>query len=570
MKLVLKQYLSSMKERDELDVVLPDILSEAGFTVISRPGRGTTQYGVDVAATGSHPETGKKALYLLSIKSGDLTRAEWATGKQALRPSLEEMIEVYIPKHLPARYKNLPIIVALCFGGDVHEDVRLRVDGFIDKNTDPGRLEFEEWNGDHIANLIATGILREKIFPKNMQSTFRKAVAFVDEPSICIAHFEALLRQLVQSPPKNLTSRLRVARQIYLATWTIFIWCRDAENLEAAYCGSTAAALRMWDLCHAHFGKSGQARVLTKTMHKMLVLNQIISSAYIDKHVKPFGDTEDGLGVSVRPNSSVDVNLKLFEVLGRVALSGLWLIHLKAVLSHASVSSHEVPLETDLQKSLNLICDLVENNPVYFTPLRDDHAIEITLACLFLLHCNAHDFIAKWIEQITLSTIFAHRSNGQYPCVLREYGDLAAHPKATDGYQQEATIGSVLYPTLAIWLAICNDTECFRVLADFHATEMTHSTWQLWIPDTATEEHLYVDSSLHGSCVSHLATSEGPEKFLEQVHREIVACSEFGELSAIKSGQWPIVLMACLTHRLPIPPHFLTMRLLPESDTSAS
>jgi hypothetical protein len=104
MKLLLKQYLASLNERDELDVVLPDIMSEVGYTVISRPKRGTTQYGVDVAAIGPHPKTGDKALFLLSIKSGDLTRDSWTNGNQALRPSLEEMIEVYVPKHVPVRY----------------------------------------------------------------------------------------------------------------------------------------------------------------------------------------------------------------------------------------------------------------------------------------------------------------------------------------------------------------------------------------------------------------------------------------------------------------------------------
>jgi O-acetyl-ADP-ribose deacetylase (regulator of RNase III) len=52
MKLVFRQYLASLKERKELDAVLPDLLSELGYTVISRPTIGTRQYGVDVAAVG--------------------------------------------------------------------------------------------------------------------------------------------------------------------------------------------------------------------------------------------------------------------------------------------------------------------------------------------------------------------------------------------------------------------------------------------------------------------------------------------------------------------------------------
>lgn len=43
MKLIIKEYLASLKERDELDAVLPDLLSQLGLNVYSRPARGTRQ-----------------------------------------------------------------------------------------------------------------------------------------------------------------------------------------------------------------------------------------------------------------------------------------------------------------------------------------------------------------------------------------------------------------------------------------------------------------------------------------------------------------------------------------------
>ena len=103
MRLLLKQCRASLNEREELDVLLPDFLSESGFKVIYRPERGLREYGVDVAAIGRDPKTKQEALYLLSIKSGDLTRGEWDVGKQALRPSLTEILDKYI-------YKNLSLI----------------------------------------------------------------------------------------------------------------------------------------------------------------------------------------------------------------------------------------------------------------------------------------------------------------------------------------------------------------------------------------------------------------------------------------------------------------------------
>ncbi|MBZ9859083.1 hypothetical protein [Mesorhizobium sp. CA12] len=570
MKLLLKQYLASLNERDELDVVLPDIMSEVGYTVVSRPKRGTRQYGVDVAAIGLHPQTGDKSLFLLSIKSGDLTRDNWTRGNQALRPSLEEIIEVYVPRHVPLRYKDLPVIVAICFGGDMQEDVRPQVEGFIEAKTKLGMLEFVEWNGDHIADLIATGLLRENIFPKAMQTSFRKAVALVDEPSVCLAHFEELLRQLADTQPKNLFDRLRLVRQIYLASWTVFVWCRDAENLEAAYSTSVIATLRMWHLSHAHFGRSKLAKGLEEVMKKMMQLNRIIASSFVEKHVSPYCAIEDGLGVSIPSPASVDINLKLFQVLGRLAIDGLWLIHTKTLTYEKADSAFQAALDAELQKSLNMICNTIENNPVLYTPLRDDHAIEITAVGLFLMQCKAFDFLRRWIEQITLSSIFSYRANGKYPCVFRDYADLALHPRAVEGYREEATVGSILYPTLGVWLAIFQDAKSFAILADFHVKDMTHSTWQLWIPDTTSEEHLYLNSEVHGSCIAHLGTANGPGALLEQIRKEIIACKEFDELSAMRYGLWPIVLMACLTYRLPIPPHFWTMTLLPDESNIAN
>jgi hypothetical protein len=561
MKLLLKQYLSSLKERDELDVVLPDILSGNGFTVFSRPKRGTRQYGVDVAAIGEHPTTKTKTLFLLSIKSGDLTRDEWDTGKQALRPSLSEIIDVYIPKHVPARYKSLPIVVALCFGGDIQEDVRLAVDSFMDKHTVAGLVDFEEWNGDYIANQIANGLLRENIFPKAMQASFRKAVAFVDEPSICEAHFLELLRQLTAVKPSKPIKRLQIARQIYLATWTVFVWCRDVENLESAYRISTYAALYMWDLCHSHFGSSKNAKATGEVMDKALALHKIIALDFNDRHVAPYCAVKDGLAISVPSIASVDINLKLFEVLGRVALIGLWLIHLRERLQGNSITQFDTELDVQLQKLLVQICDMINNNPALYTPLRDDHAIEITLTSLFLMHCGANEFLGNWIEQITLSSIFSYKINGQYPCVFREYSDLAMHPKTGESYKKEATIGSILYPTLGVWLAILQDAEHFQILADFHSQDMSHSTWQLWIPNADSEENFYINSEIHGSCITHVNTKLDQAQFLELVRKEIIANTEFHNLSAMSFGQWPIILMACQIYRLPIPPQFWTMQI---------
>lgn len=99
MKLIFVEYLASLKERGELDVIMPDLLSELGLSVISRPATGTKQYGVDVAAVGSDGD-GIRKVFLLSIKPVDLRRSGWDVGPQCLRTSLNQILDVYVPNQI--------------------------------------------------------------------------------------------------------------------------------------------------------------------------------------------------------------------------------------------------------------------------------------------------------------------------------------------------------------------------------------------------------------------------------------------------------------------------------------
>ena len=77
MKLLLKEYLMALAERDELDRLLPEILSSVGLHVFSEPRTRGRQHGVDIAAAGRLPEdTQKRRRYVprLLINTNDLQK----------------------------------------------------------------------------------------------------------------------------------------------------------------------------------------------------------------------------------------------------------------------------------------------------------------------------------------------------------------------------------------------------------------------------------------------------------------------------------------------------------------
>ena len=554
MKLIFTEYLASLKERGELDVIMPDLLSEIGFTVISKPAVGTKQYGVDVAAVGTEAG-GERTLFLISIKPGDLKRPDWDVGQQSLRASLNQILDVYIDNHIPKRYAHLPVKVVLCIGGDLHEDVKDDVNGYMDRHT-KGHISFDLWNGDRLAGLLLSGILREKALPKTWRSDLRKSVALVDEPSTCFAHHCHFVSSIAKNSKANRRARLTAIRQIYLGLWTLYVWARQAENIEAAYLSSERAVLIGWPLINNYVtGTSREAQQLTHSMQRLIALHNMIADDYLSTYVQPRANILHGLASAVPSRSSLDVNLKLFDILGRIGTRGLWYLQSLQFADTEKDKERETAVRTALDSTARLLADMLLNNPILWTPIKDSQAIDINIACLFLNRVGCNHVIQNWIQQTARATIFAYQSNRAYPCIFDDYRDLADHPRDEPSYRDEATAGSILFPTLAVWAAVTGDTETLGSLADFANGPFKHSTLQLWYPGSDTEEHLYRGSDTHGLAATDFRIERECDDMLALVKSECVASTAFSSLSALRYGLWPLIVSASRHHRVPVPPH---------------
>ena len=162
------------------------------------------------------------------------------------------------------------------------------------------------------------------------------------------------------------------------------------------------------------------------------------------------------------------------------------------------------------------------------------------------------------------------RTKGRYPTSLREYTDLVEHPREqSKEYFEEATAGSTLIPVLAMWSKALGRPDLATRLARLTVDKLAHCTMQTWTPGKDTEQHLYVNSNVHGLAITDLPIKEGGVDLVETV---IDGCQEgaFDSLSAIKTSEWPIVLTACRHWRLPVPPDFYVHAMTQDSDGGAA
>ena len=553
MKLIFTQYLASLRERGELDVILPDLLSEMGLHVLSRPMRGTRQHGVDVAAVGK-VEKGEKCLYLLSIKPGDLKRTDWDYGPQALRQSLNEILDAYIPSHIPTAFRHLPIIIVPCIGGEMREDVQENVIGFTEDNSSEN-VSFEIWTGDTLAGHLLTGVLGADALPDSWRSDLRKSIALVDEPQESFSYFRRFVTNVADAFGTNAKSRLTALRQIHIALWTLYVWSRDVDNTEGAYLSSELAILIGWSLARDNFeGTSKLDRQLRDSIVLLITLHCRIADHYIDNCVVPYAQALHGLSSRVPSSHYLDVNLRLFKTVARLAARGLWILEGTKLARQLDQQNSHQNSQSILQGFGKLIRDIIANNPILCTPISDWQAEEINVTCLFLHRIGWTALIKSWIEQISRATMFAYQTHQAYPCVYKEYQDLVGHPRDGSEYRSQATAASRLLPTLAVWASIVNDTDTLECLSEFAKGPYTHSALQVWFPGSDTEAHLYRGNRAHGLSAINVQLPSSRDEMLSQI---AIMCSQempLSKLSAMKPGFEPLIIVASLHHGVPVPP----------------
>lgn len=569
MKLLVRQYVSSLRERGELDAILPDLLSELGYDVISRPSVGTRQYGVDIAAVG-RDEDGERKLFLFSVKQGDLTRTDWDATPQALRPSLDEIREIYLRLRVARQHQKLKVVICLCFGGDVHEAVQDNVTGYIEAHS-TDRLAFQTWNGDVIASQLIKGILRESLLPAELRTSFQKAVAMVDEPEIAFLHFGHLVRQLCLRNHKSLKARATTIRQLYLTLWILFVWARDAGNVEGPYLASELAILHAWHMLKDEMGKDTAAsRELGETFSELIDLHFAIFDEMVTAKILPQADKLHVISMAVGSSSPVDVNLKMFDLVGRIALHILWKLWTKS-------GQHPLPQVRDdwddesVRELTQKLVLIIRNNPILLSPLQDAQSIEIALGLMvFTMQEDWHRAGASWIEALIDNIIFAYRTHGRYPTIDAAYRDMLNHPReGTDEYREEKTAGSTIFPLLRLWETKL-PPESEPRFDKFAAKYLQHCNSQLWFADEDSEAHLYVGGDRHGAMLNGVPIGDDLAAAWEAISGECAGQPYFEALSAIEMGHWPIVLMACRHHRIPVPPNLWIDLIHQKTTPSAS
>jgi hypothetical protein len=381
----------------------------------------------------------------------------------------------------------------------------------------------------------------------------------LDEPETSYRHFAALVKSLSAVDTLGDAERVTAIRQMSICLWILFAWAREAQNMEAAYLSSELALLHAWSIVRLHAGqKKKVTQAVEAAFFSIFSAYQQICTEFLKKNVLPHVGKVHGLSSAARGSCSLDVNLKLFDLLGRLALDGIW-AYWGSQQCSADEAEQKGKMLDEARMYASSVKAFVSNNPALLLPVKDDQSIDISIAAsLLALDSGNRDDIRNWLSAILERAGFAYMVHGHYPCILNSYGDLLSHPKIGDKeYRERVTGGSVLYPLIALWAALLRDTELYDGVALLKREHLQHCNLQFWYPDEHSEQHFYTNDDSHGAVLSRACVDRSKEDFLAQVFGECDQMPHFKELSAVKFGWWPLIVVACRHYRLPLPLHLL-------------
>ncbi|WP_446924799.1 hypothetical protein, partial [Klebsiella pneumoniae] len=349
--------------------------------------------------------------------------------------------------------------------------------------------------------------------------------------------------------------------RINICLWVLFSWCRDSGNLEAAYLSSERALLLSWDKVKIHY--TGRNKI-SKSFDSILDTYHQITDCYIDHCLTPYVKYRYALSHAVSSPCPIDVNFKLFDVLGRLSVKGHWI--LSALSKNYSEkppmsceSDEQIKLRLHLRRIMQSISHLVLNNPILFSPFKDSQAIDIGLAVSLLSSNSEFDgFVQSWLSEMVSRCLFSFESNGMYPIVHNSYEKLLAHRNKTNSdhvYKNKATQASILYPLLVVCCRLYKLDSVNQELEQFAKDKLAHCTLQYWYPNQNSEHNMYANSDVHGSAFTSFPMNG--KLALEHVIQECDNTGSLKTMSAFLKGKEALILTACRCYRYPVPFHYL-------------
>ena len=556
LQLLVADYLSLMKESGELDAFMPLLISGMGHQVLHTAQRGVREQGVDMASVGK-ADDGRKTLFMWVLKCGNVGRNEWNVGPQSVRHSLEDLVDVYMRANIPPEHKKLPRKAMVVTNGEFSSNVLPNMTGYFESLKERHGIEVIAVNGSLLAAWTVDHLFDEHILPAERRMLFRRVLANVSQPDLCISIGRQIIDALVADLPVTEGSkgsrkkrRLLALRGVRSVLSALTLRGAAEDNVLAPYRLAEYAVLAVWSKLH---GELAGATASDSAKEFGMLLGETMSVAMrYHERLDEFYRTQDAFAY-VLPDH-LFVSKRIFEEAGRLGLQGcFWAWHSKS--SREDVGMHWV-------YARRLIW-LLETHSGLQLPAFDHQATDIHHA-LLLLAITGHMGEAKgWVSSLCQRLGVARSKRELWPTVQT----LEQQLQVRFDFEEPTDDGmscSTLIPILLLWTALLGIDEGYKFLREKLIPETRWSTPNLWSPDAGHDSLLASPRGLasHGVGETLAYVPEEPSEYLSRMAKALPG------VEPIASADWytanfPVIpMLAALHWELQLPREMLVQQAM--------
>jgi|GEM_PF-1912923 len=553
MKLILTDYINTLKEDKELDALIVDILKARGINIISGPDRGR-QYGVDIYAVGPDLEDKNiEKVFLITVKQGDLDRRTWNTETNSVYQSLNEIKDVFIPNNLLDQHKKHPVKIVVAFNGLLKTAVQQDWKGYLKNNR---KYKYVIWNEGWLLKQFEENLLNEHAFSKELRTLVRKTIIHLESPDYDLKDFSGVLTHFQQEfkIAAHKKARLKLVRELHVVISIILKYCKEADNLLHAVRITERYILALGEALFPGEEDAEFTRCFVTAHHTMLE----ILLAYFAK-VAPYAVYTDGYSKGI--HDATVYTEAIYRHVGIFALTGLVVLQLSDIVGDTE-RADAVGAKKNLGKMVDMVTTAmvtaINNNFIYYTPRSDDQHIEIGMVFLLLyrlgLKKQISDMLTLFYEQISEGYDYLHIFP-EYHNSKRTIAELQVNSKKRAAHNYD---GSNLFTVLTEWCVVINDQDNYLKYIEFKKNSLKELNLMLWFPDKETEAIFYHQYATHdsGYSLSGIVLPDSLDEYRTILHEEFKHNCAEKDFSFIKHNIWSIGLIASRNYRTYLFPYY--------------
>lgn len=479
MRFVIKEYLSTLKEKDEIDLLLCDLLFQMGYITNNIPKTGNRQFGVDISAYNDE-ET-----LLCVVKQGNLNKRVWDCDPNAVRESLNEIKDCYF-RQMTDLDRSRRIHIVVVTNGVIDEALRPNWQGYVNanKNWEGSEVLIDFWGIDKLTDDVQKYLFDEHIFESEMQKNLRRALYYVDESEYRNEYYENIINALIDQLDKNdnVRNRERKLTALHMATQMMASYSADSKVFKISIMISEYLIIRYWNFLFEN--ELFENKVYVSYLWKFVADYEKWNEYYYED-IKSFCEGEDRF-----PNyNNTEQRLKLLEVLGFLTVFDY---HLTFKYHNGKNNTGEK--FTNLSASItNTIISFLNNYPQLTKAPYDCHIGIYGMLFRLLIRLKRTDE-TKYIIHILWEQYIYNYRIGRYPTGSDTFADAV---NIDLGLPADEYLCSGYLGYLLAWTAVLSMEDEYDKLQNVLNSDLKNVTKCVWFLRSDEEKFLYSPNAMN-------------------------------------------------------------------------